>query len=524
MSPRRFDIVILGAGFAGSLMSMIARRLGHRVAMIDRSSHPRFAIGESSTPVANFVLRDLALRYDLPRLLPLCKFGPWQRHYPELGCGLKRGFTYFQHQPGRPFRGDSSHSNELSVAASRDNEQSDTHWLRADLDAFLADEAQRLDVAYFDRTELTEVRRSTPWVIEGRRRDQTLQFHADFVIDATGEGAVLPRALKIPSASDELFTHSRALFSHFHGIQRFERILERSGGVLSDHPFPCDDAAQHQVLDHAWIWVLRFQQDLTSVGFAIDMERDPDGASQPDSSSNSTTPEMEWQQWVDRFPGIAELIRGSRLADVPGRYLRTGRLQRKWRQCAGSDFAFLPHTAGFIDPLHSSGIAHSLCGIERLAAILDEHWRRPTLELELLRYQSSLHAEISVIDRLVHGCYLTTGHFRLFAAFAMLYFAAATTYERRRIAAGFATNRWFLGAEDRQWCGILAKVHGWLLDWRARGRPDWNEFPEMVARELAPYNHVGLFDGRAKNMYRYTAPPDVETTGVPQCRPGSSLH
>jgi len=521
MKPLHVDFAILGAGFAGSLMSMIVRRLGYSVALIDKSSHPRFAIGESSTPVANFVLRDLAVRYDFPQLLPLCKFGPWQRHYPKLGCGLKRGFTYFQHLPGQPFRADSSHSNELSVAASLDNERSDTHWLRADLDAFLADEAQRLDVAYFDQTELTDVRRDSPWVIEGRRRGQPLRLRAEFVIDATGEGAVLPRLLNIPSAREELFTQSRALFSHFHGVQRFERILEQSGGIVSDHPFPCDDAAQHQVLDRAWIWVLRFQNDLTSVGFAIDMEQETDRSSPPDTASIGPTPEQEWQQWLGRFPGVAELMRDSTLAPVPGFFLRSRRLQRKWRQCAGSDFAFLPHTAGFIDPLHSSGIAHSLCGIERLAAILDKHWRRSTLTEELSRYQGSLHAEISVIDRLVHGCYLTTGHFPMFAAYAMLYFAAATTYERRRLESGFATERWFLGADDPRWCGILAKVHGWLLDWRSRGRPPWSDFPALVAQELEPYNHVGLFDERARNMYRYTAPPDVELDGVSKCCSGS---
>jgi transcriptional regulator GlxA family with amidase domain len=47
-----FDIVIVGSGFAGSLMAMIARRLGHSVVLVERGRHPRFAIGESSTPLA----------------------------------------------------------------------------------------------------------------------------------------------------------------------------------------------------------------------------------------------------------------------------------------------------------------------------------------------------------------------------------------------------------------------------------------------------------------------------------------
>jgi FADH2 O2-dependent halogenase len=66
-----YDIAIVGSGFAGSLVAMIARRLGHSVILLERGSHPRFAIGESSTPLANLLLEQLADRYDLPAIRPL---------------------------------------------------------------------------------------------------------------------------------------------------------------------------------------------------------------------------------------------------------------------------------------------------------------------------------------------------------------------------------------------------------------------------------------------------------------------
>jgi len=70
-------------------MAMIARRLGRSVVLLERGQHPRFAIGESSTPLANLLLEELAQRYGLPRLLPLAKWGSWQKAYPEIACGLK---------------------------------------------------------------------------------------------------------------------------------------------------------------------------------------------------------------------------------------------------------------------------------------------------------------------------------------------------------------------------------------------------------------------------------------------------
>ena len=96
-------MVVLGAGFAGSLMALICRRLGYDVLLIDHGRHPRFAIGESSTPIGNSILQSLARRYDLPQLLPLAKFGSWCNELPELMCGLKRGFSYFAHHEQQPF-------------------------------------------------------------------------------------------------------------------------------------------------------------------------------------------------------------------------------------------------------------------------------------------------------------------------------------------------------------------------------------------------------------------------------------
>src|ERR1044071_132259 len=92
-----FDIAIVGSGFGGSLMAMIARRLDKSVVLLEKGCHPRFAIGESSTPIANLVLEELTKRWDFPRLHSLAKWGTWQKSHPHLPCGVKRGFSFFHH-------------------------------------------------------------------------------------------------------------------------------------------------------------------------------------------------------------------------------------------------------------------------------------------------------------------------------------------------------------------------------------------------------------------------------------------
>src|SRR5437870_5781735 len=49
-------VAIVGSGFAGSLLARILAVQGHGVALLERGTHPRFAIGESSTPLANLTL------------------------------------------------------------------------------------------------------------------------------------------------------------------------------------------------------------------------------------------------------------------------------------------------------------------------------------------------------------------------------------------------------------------------------------------------------------------------------------
>src|SRR5688500_8211395 len=104
MSREHFQIAVIGSGFAGSLTAMIAHRLGFSTVLIERDRHPRFAIGESSTPLANLLLEELADTYDLPFVRSLSKWGTWQEKFPHIGCGIKRGFTFYQHELGKPFR------------------------------------------------------------------------------------------------------------------------------------------------------------------------------------------------------------------------------------------------------------------------------------------------------------------------------------------------------------------------------------------------------------------------------------
>ena len=80
----RAEVAIVGSGFAGSLLARVLARQGARVVLLERGSHPRFAIGESSTPLANLCLERLPAATRQPDLRDLAAHGRWIAHLP--GC------------------------------------------------------------------------------------------------------------------------------------------------------------------------------------------------------------------------------------------------------------------------------------------------------------------------------------------------------------------------------------------------------------------------------------------------------
>jgi FADH2 O2-dependent halogenase len=492
------EIAILGTGFGGTLAALVLHRLGRRVVLIDRGSHPRFLIGESSTPIADLVWQQLCARHNLPHLAPLAHWGSWQRVYPQLACGLKRGFSYFRHQPDHDFAPQADHAHELLVAASNRDETADTHWYRPEFDQFLVEQARHEGLVVCERTVLESIAGREPWRLLGRQGSEPVEVRADFLIDATGEGGFLPGQLQIPARVETLQTRSRSVFGHFTGVDRWGPQLARQEGALADHPFPCDDAALHHVIDGGWMYVLRFNNGVTSAGFLLQLDHHAPRA--------AWSAEAEWQWLLTRYPAIGRQFAHAQTTPLCGPLRKTGRLQRRWAQAAGADWALLPFSAYGLDALHSTGNAHTLRGVERLCDLLGSQWADPHRTAGLARYSAQLAREIDVLDRVVAACYEAFADFRLFTSFAMIYFAGAICSEVRRRQGMSGVHDDFLLADQPDYLARLDRTVAELRRRLARGPStphEAAEFQAFVAREIEPYNLAGLCDPTRRNMYPY---------------------
>jgi FADH2 O2-dependent halogenase len=503
------DIAVVGAGFSGSLMAMLLQRIGLKPVLIDRGSHPRFAVGESSTPVANLILEGLSKRYDLPRVAPLANYASWKRTYPEIVCGLKRGFSYFHHSIDQEFQPRADRANELLVAASLSDEDADTHWLRSDFDHFLAREAVALGILYFEQTSISQLLpNGDRWQLSGETgssgmtmsnpgidgksdrvpNPESIRINAKFLIDASGDGGFLAKELGIGPHPDGLKTRSRALFSHFTGVAHWNDIYSNLGGDVTGHPYRCDDAALHHVFDGGWMWVLPFDNGVTSAGFALDPDRFP--------RESSGSPEEEWAAMMARLPSVAEQFAQARPI-VPWR--QTGRMQRRFSRSSGRNWVMLPNTAAFHDPLHSTGNTFTLIGIERLIDMFERCWQQPTLADELQKYDSIIQQEIEFVDRIVSGSFAGFREFEKMIAISMFYFATAIWSEEERRAGRCLRGAPFLSAHRPELREALWQATRDICDPAISSE----EFTQKIREAIRPFNRVGLCDPSRRNMYPY---------------------
>ena len=421
------------------------------------------AIGESTTPLSNLLLERICASYDLPRLAPLAKWGSWQRAYPQIACGLKRGFSFF------------CQGERLLVAASPRDDIADTHWFREEVDHFLVTEAQGLGVEYYDCARIEDlVFTEDCATLVGRAGDRPFRLSPRMLIDATGPRGFLHRSLRLPECALPGMPVTESLFSHFTGVGR----TDCPGDTV---PYPVDDAAVHHVFDGGWVWVLRFNNGVTSAGVVANQ------AVAAELKLNEGEP--AWRRLLDRLPALRSQFEHAMpcqpFRHMPAMSFRSGTI-------AGERWAMLPSAAGFVDPLLSTGFTLTLQGIERLALILQKDFDSAELSVRFQGYAEQTDCDLMSASRLIGALYATMDNFSAFTAVSLLYFAAVSFSE-----AAFRLGKPELAP------GLLLPSAAVLLE-RAhtlRGGLETQAFTEEVVRMIAPFNLGRFGDPALHNQY-----------------------
>lgn len=257
------------------------------------------------------------------------------------------------------------------------------------------------------------------------------------------------------------------------------------------------------------MYVLPFDHDVVSAGILL---RRP--ALERLQSRGMKTPEAIWETVLKRYPTLdaqfSQAVPTRPLALMP-------RVQRLLASAAGPDWALLPHSFAFFDPMYSTGIAWSLIAVERLAGILEAAHSASGLDSESLlsglsRYSRQLTSEAGQMAMLLDGAYAAMVDFALFAAQSFLYFGVVSYAEadQRLRPAGRdgIPPAWqgFLGAGDPRLEEVFREA-GQRLKSMPRdasgmvSAEDGEAFTRWIAEVIAERNIAGLADPGRRNLY-----------------------
>jgi len=351
----RYDVAILGSGLGGATLGAILARSGLRVLILEAGEHPRFAIVESLIPETSLRFKLLAERYDVPEIGWLGTFHDLRDHISG-ACGVKRSFAFAWHQEGQVHQGE--HSTQLPTLTPPVGP--DAHLFRQDTDAWMMALAMRYGAEVRQRTRVTRIDLSEEGV-RLQAEDGTV-FHAEMLVDGAGLRSPMAADKGLREQPTRLRTDSRCLFTHMIGVTPYDQV-----GPSSDEsgmPVPWSQSTLHHCFDGGWFWVIPFDNHvdatnpLCSVGLLLDRRKHPE---------SGLDAEAEFRAFAARFPSVLAQLQGARAVRP---WVSTGRLQYSSSATCGERFVMLPHAAGFVDPLYSSGLSITVTAIDLLASRL----------------------------------------------------------------------------------------------------------------------------------------------------------
>jgi FADH2 O2-dependent halogenase len=395
------DVIILGSGLAGSIAALCLQRHGLRVTLVDQGTHPRFALGESTTTPASLWLRVLAHTFRVPELLHIASAEAIMRFVAPTS-GVKNNFGFAWHRAGaaKPERMWQAIIPQAFLAESEHGRQpanNEMHYFRQDVDAYLWSIALAEGAIGRPATVATDIDFDDRGVTVATKAGETLR--AQFLIDASGHRSPVADRLGLRDAEPRMRTNSRSLFTHMIGVRHFEDTK-----IVPDTLAPWSQGTLHHFFDGGWVWVIPFDNHhqstnrLCSVGLNLDNRRFP--------KPRGVSAEEEWQAFLADYPAVRAQFERA-VAVRP--WVDTGRLQYTSRDCIGDRFWLTSHAAGTVDALYSMGNINTFHTLAIGLPLIVRSFAEQTFRRERLQPLQLLSDRLFRLhDRIVYGNYVAT--------------------------------------------------------------------------------------------------------------------
>ena len=481
-----YDVVIIGSGAVGSIIATILSKLGYQVLLLEKGKHPRFAIGESSTPVTTLYFERFARIYQIPELSQFSSYKKMKTDASRLNCGPKEMFYYLYHELDKPVSCFEDMEEEIAMQL-----EDDMQYDRAAMDEHLVRVAQQYGVHYIDQITVTSFDLGKDKVsLQCMKDGEAQHFEAKFMIDGAGFHSIISDKLnlRIPPDEIDIPLKSRTIYSHFRNVKTITEVFDNK--CYNDKlPIQRERSTQHHVFDGGWYWFIPFDNGVTSIGVCLDTEVFPE---------NDMDAEAEFWAITNRLPVVSAILKEAK-ATMP--FIKSGRMQYLSSQLAGDRWALLPFAASFLDPWQSTGLTVSMMGVERLVWALDNVvFKLNAFERNSLQnYENSLNREYHHLARFIHGIYKSTKNYKLFRLFCLMPALSVGSFVKDGgLIRPWDENALFMNFGNPHWRAVFYKFYNLVLE--------LNQKQEVTEAEYQHLQDVLLEDFSRYDTREYGCP------------------
>ncbi|EVT69370.1 FAD-dependent oxidoreductase [Stenotrophomonas maltophilia 5BA-I-2] len=353
----RTEILIIGAGPAGSVAAAMLRQQGRKVLMLERQQFPRFSIGESLLPQSMEYIEAAGLLQDVV----------------EAGFQYKNGaaFVHGKARTAFDFRKKFSPGWGTTYQVQR-----------ADFDNVLARGAERMGATLRFGDEVLSVEPGEQPLVSVRRPDGSeYRIEADFILDASGFARLLPRLLDLESPSN--FPVRGAIFCHVRDNIPAEAEFDRNKILITTHPEHID----------VWYWTIPFSNGCCSLGVVAE----------PSFFERYEGDDLQkLQAIVGEDPNLTSLLANAEWAVLPVRRITgySANVSSLW----GPGYALLGNAGEFLDPVFSSGVTIAFKSAQLASECLKRRYAGETVDWEG-EFSIPLRAGVKTFRRFVERWY-----------------------------------------------------------------------------------------------------------------------